>query len=132
MPSSIGSYDFDLMETPPTLPAERVITRTRPGTNGVVVQQIGAWSDPWSFETTRYVDTLANAHGLSKAYQELPLGNALIVVWNGVDYFTTYGVKCFVVSVRPLEVRVCGRATGTIVSNPGAVVRAAWNLQPVV
>lgn len=132
MPSSIGAYDFDLMETPPALPHERVLVHARPGINGVQVQQVGAWADPWQFETVRYVDTFANAHALAKTYQELPLSNALIVVWQNVNYFTAYGVKFFVLEVRPLEVRVCGKTTGTIVTNPGAVVRAAWTLQGVV
>ena len=126
----IHTFDFDALSTHPTLPGEQVVVRTRAGVDGVQTQHIGEWGQPWDCEALFFPATFADASLALFQQQALRKLGAVCVIFENVNIAQAYGIKYFIKRVELLEMTAIGVSAGTIVNNPGAMLKTRIIAQP--
>ena len=135
--NSLGSFDFIslLSSEPGGMPLviqEQVALVQRPGVAGTGFIKLGVKGRPFQMRSRVDVDTFANATALGVAYQSANKNSALVVTWAGINFFTAYDNKYFIVDVEQIQVlRMSVTRGGLVGSGAAAVVTAVWTLCPV-
>lgn len=138
------------MSEPPWFSQIQSIGRVRPGTDGVLMQTLGDWSQPFEVVTKACVETAAGpilntfpqAVELYHKYTLLSGAESQELVWEGVNFATTFQHRFFVKHVGPLGgsvktgIRKIIRGVGYdygLAANIQyfAECHARWQLQPV-
>lgn len=140
MSSSIGNHTFcflrrnDQRGDAPELPYEQKSVLRRPGTDGVSVRHEGKAGQPFrsrSFRDFEAIEDALNAIDNYKSVEEST--DTYILNWNGVNYFTGYGVKYAVLAVGDFNIVRVRNVVGVarITNNPAYILQATWDLLPV-
>lgn len=129
MPSIIGPFSFADLSAPPHLATPQMVARTRAGTNGVMVQNLGVKAMPFEVDSWAVVVTRTQGMNLQLAYQKLIGAPSLNVTWATYPYLLA-GHRFFVLDVQPLAVKSVLNGIG-ITGFYGCEVHARWKLQPV-
>jgi len=126
--NSIGPFHFVRLDRPPELVKQTLITRSRPGVNGVMLQRLGVRAMP--FEITSMVDapTVADAYSLYWQYRLLVGASAVPMWWAGL---AIQSHLFFVMNVSPVDIRRILRGHGGLNGLSYARTVCTWTLQPI-
>lgn len=127
--NSIAGYEFAWMSEPPKITHLQTYARVRPGANGVLVQTLGYWAQPFEIVTKTVAANVFSAYQAYVAYTTL-IGVACPVIWADLpfeakaEYFWVMDVdlisaKRIVAGVGPTGVYFAETLT-------------RWRLQPVL
>lgn len=128
--NSIGIFRFVSLSRPPELLLEQVVTRARPGVNGVMLQRVGRRGKPFQVVSVVDAGTLGQAADLYYAYSLLVGENAVSVVWADVPFINA-GVLYFVTEISEPRMRRIVRGHGGLNGVSYARLECTWTLQPV-
>ena len=118
---------------PPALVQNQVTHHTRPGVDGVGMQNVGLWHPPTEAVVEIVYQTFAQADVGYNALRLLPGQGHVHVKWNNIDYQAAYGHRYFVTGVEKVRVKSVVRAQGPTYSYaPATWLVARVQLQPVV
>lgn len=135
--NSLGSFDFIRLEcgargASPPVCQQQMIPMQRPGVDGTVLIQTGSKGSPFRIQTVRDVGSIALGNALAVNYQTASRDSALVLVFQGINYSTTYATRYFVLNVeQPQVLRLTGSVGGVMGAGAGALVVAVWTLIPV-
>lgn len=129
--NTIGNFAFVALSRPPEIEQEQVVTRARPGTDGVMLQRVGRRGR--AFQLTSMVDapTLAGAMQLYYAYTLLVGQDAVEVIWAD-QFLVGANSKYFVTAVEPINIRRIVRGHGGLNGVSHARCECLWTLQPAL
>lgn len=114
----------------PMLPQEHSEIIQRPNVRGSGIVRLERKGMPFEMRSMVDVDDETAAALLIGNYYLAVGTDPLEIVWRDRNYFTTYGVKYYVLSVQATQSRRVATAVGG--STAGLyVVRATWHLLPV-
>lgn len=114
----------------PMLPQEHSEVIQRPNVRGSGIVRLERKGIPFEMRSMVDVDNEAAANLLVGNYYLAVGTDPLAIVWRDRDYFTTYGVKYFVLAVMATQSRVVYAPVGGLTAG-NFVVRATWHLLPV-
>jgi hypothetical protein len=135
--NSLGDFTFITLEADqrggaPAVPQLQVSIVQRPGVDGNAVIQQGIKADLIQMRSARDVASIAAGNALAVQYQQSNRDEPWILIFQGINYSTTYSTRYFVVNVGQIAVTRLARARGGVMgTGAGAMVRAVWTLQPV-
>jgi hypothetical protein len=125
----IGPFDFIELGAPPPLVGAQIAGHHRAGVDGVMLQKLGAWADPFEIESLSGAIDYARAWALYAEYQLLRGAPPVELVWS--DFPLSVARHAFYV----LDVRAQSIQNLLVGVSPGglyfAEIRAVWRLQPV-
>lgn len=125
----IGDFNFINLSRPAELPQQQLAVRSRPGVNGVMVQQLGIRGS--QFQVTSVVDSLniTDAHNQYLDYTQIVGGSPVRIIWANQQYFSE-NILFFVLKVEPLLIRQIVRGHGGLLGASYARCQCVWTLQP--
>lgn len=132
--NSIGSFDFISLEAgqrggAPDIPQLQAVPVQRAGVDGTGIMTFGSKGMPEQIMSVRDVASVALGNDLVVAYRLADRSEAVELVFQGVNYFTEYGVKYFILRVdQPTVKRVTGSVGGVMGGGAGALVTAVWTV----
>jgi hypothetical protein len=135
--NSLGDFDFIKLESDqrggaPAVPQLQVSIVQRPGVDGNAVIQQGIKADLIQMRSVRDVASVAAGNEVGVQYQQANRDAPWVLVFQGINYSTTYSVRYFVKNVAQIAVTRLARARGGVMgTGAGALVTAVWTLQPV-
>jgi len=137
MADSLGIFNFISLEAMdrggvPLVPQLVSSTVQRPGVSGTGIITQGSKARSFQMRSSRDVGSISLGNALAVSYQVTARTEAWILVFQGINYATTYNTKYFVLNVDQISVRrLTGSAGGVMGGGAGALVSAVWTLQPV-
>lgn len=117
------------MSEPPLLVQNQTVARVRPGANGVLVQSLAEWSEPFEIITKAEAPNQAAAYDLYDAYRQLVGTEAVDIVWCNIS-LATYGHLFFPLHVAPLKIRRIVHGVG-LNGQYFAECICRWRIQPI-
>ena len=135
----IGENEFQFWSgSPPGTRRQHGRTFMKPGVDGVGLQQIGLYGDPFQATLTAWFDgTNADAYTAEDIYSGLLYAGTQVITYNGVDYKSQYNHEYHVIGYRtagirkvPLLRRASTNAPEQILYSPGYIHVSEWTFLP--
>lgn len=128
--NSIGPFHFVSLSRPPELLQEQVVTRARPGVDGVMLQRTGRRGR--AFQVVSVVDagTLTQAITIYNQYHALVGANSVAVTWAD-QALVNFGILYYVTQISEPRMRRIVRGHGGLNGVSYARLECTWTLQPV-
>jgi len=126
--NSIGSFRFVRLDRPPELVQQTLVTRSRPGVDGVMLQRMGTRAEPFEIASMVDAPTVADAYSLYSQYRYLVGASAVVVRWANLPMPSH---AYFVLRVTPVDIRRILRGHGGLNGVSYARTICSWQLQPV-
>lgn len=131
--NSIGGYTLTQWQgPPPQFPKQHVETQRKIGAVGVSAIALGVHGDPFEFTTTSYFASQADAIAAEGFYLALIGAAPVVVVYAGVNYYSSYSTKYLVESVMVESLQPLARMISPTQNlSPAWPVVARWRLVPI-
>lgn len=134
--NSLGGFNFISLETelrggtPPVLQLEAApVQRAGVDDTGIITK--GKKGKPFRMRSVVDVADISAGNALAASYQTALRTGAWVLVFQGINYSTTFATRYFVLSVEQTTVRRLSTSVGGLTPGGLAVVGAVWTLQPV-
>jgi hypothetical protein len=126
----IGPFTVVSLSRPPAFVQQELMTRSRPGVDGVSLQRLGTRGKP--FQVTSVVDapTLYGAMSIAQQYASIIGVAAVEVVWAS-DPFSARGHWFYPMAVDTTRLNRLVLGHGGLNGTSYARLEAIWTLQPV-
>ena len=129
MADKIGSFNFVNLESPPHLVQQRLLTHSRPGTDGVTVHRVGTWGQPFTVKSLATAANITAAYQLYAGYTLLVGQAAVTVTWANIPLLGM-NHRYYVLDVQPLRIATVLSGTGPSGAY-GAECECQWALLPI-
>lgn len=127
--NQLGPFTFLDMSSPPELVLQHVVSRVRAGANGVLMQRLGFWGEPFEVVTKAGFATFAQAELERDDYRSL-VGEAQELTYGGIPFLAA-GHLYVPRAVHPIRTRRIVRGVAPDGSAYFAETVVRWELQPV-
>lgn len=128
----IDAYDFVYWQgQAPTVPQQHTIAHNRAGADGLAIQLLGNWGDPFECVlTSHHSATIACAVAFEGMRQLVGTGGKALKYCN-LNYTGLYNAAYHVVRVDQLSIRVAGLLIGPgYAYTNGGILTTRWVLHP--
>lgn len=128
----IDVHNFEHWEgPPPRIPQQHSIAHTRPGANGVALQLLGKWGDPFEVQVTSHYATLLDATAAFYIMSASVGTGWLAVKYANLNYTGLYSTGYHAMMVEQVDLRAAAVLIGPgYAYTNGAVLVTRWTLQP--
>jgi len=129
--NTIGPYQFAVIQGVPGILTDAIEVIERPNVNGTALRGLGRHGMQFVARTIEDVPSIWDARYRLTAYETLVGADAVPLVINDVDYFSTEGILVSVLAVTPIRISKAGEIVGGISPGSQAVVYAAWQMKVI-
>lgn len=129
----IGAFGFVRWEGPPPQLVKQHLQRfTKPGQDGISAQAMGIYGDPFQVTLTGVFPNQSQGLIAEDAYRFLVGAPTQVVIFNGVNYFTTYSHRYLVDNVQTTEFKRHPLLSGINYAYYGGWrLQSQWTLVPI-
>jgi hypothetical protein len=128
--NSIGPFRFVSLSRPPELLQQQVVTRARPGVDGVMLQRTGRRGRAFQIVSVVDAGTLEQAMTIYWEYTTIVGGSRVAVTWADQALINA-GVLFYVTQISEPRMRRIVRGHGGLNGISYARLECTWTLQPV-
>jgi len=130
----IDQFNFEHWEgPPPRIAQQHSVTRNRPGAQGVALQLLGKWGDPFEVMLTSHWASTAAAADAFYLMNSVVGTGWLMVKYANMNYSAAYSTGYHAVMIEQVDLRMAALLIGPgYAYTNGGVLVTRWTLQPEV